>query len=328
MKAVGWTGKTLWAGLLAGAVLCAASASFAFPSKPITMVVPFAAGGSTDVIARVIGKSLSDALGQPVIVENRTGAGSTVGTNMVAKAAPDGHTLLISTISLAINAGLRPQLPYDTLRDLQPISQIASVPLVLVVNPKKVAARTVGDFIQLARDKPGELNYASSGTGTSPHIAGELFKSLTGTDMVHVPYKGNGPVLNDLLAGHVDAHFGLVGPLLSSIKQGQLIPLAVTTQERLATLPDVPTMEEAGVKGYSINSWQGIFGPAGMPAPVLKQLNEEIVKIVKAPEFQAMLLEQSAQPVGSTPSAFSALVADEIKKWTEIIRQAGASAAD
>ena len=265
-----WQVITLFNALL---LVPAVALSQPYPNKPISLVVPFVAGGSTDVTARAIGQKLSTALGKQVVVENKPGGGSTIGVAYVAKAPPDGYTLLFTTISLAINAGLRPKLSYDTIKDLQPIIQISSLPLVLVINPN-LPPKTLPEFIAYAKANSGKINYASSGSGTSPHLAGEMFKTMTGVSMMHIPYKGNAPVLNDLLAGQVDAHFGLVPGMLPYIKSGKLRALAVTTKTRVASLPDVPTIMELGYPNYEINSWQGLFAPANTPPEIIAKLHE------------------------------------------------------
>jgi tripartite-type tricarboxylate transporter receptor subunit TctC len=315
--------------LAAMAASCVAPAHAAddYPSRPITMIVPFAAGGSTDSIARTIGRGLSTAFKQPVIVENRPGAGSMMGTAMVAKANPDGYTLLMSTIALAINAGMRPNLPFDPIKDLVPVVQISSLPLILVVN-HQVPCNNLAEFVALAKSQPGKLNYASSGSGTSPHLAGEMFKTLAGIQMTHVPYKGNGPVLQDLLAGHVDLHFGLAGAMLPYVRDGKLKALAVTTETRIDALPDVPTIAESGYPDYEINSWQGLYAPGGTPRPIVARINSEVVQMVRSAELQQLLAKEGSTPVGSTPEAFAKHVRSEIQKWEKVARISGAKAAD
>jgi tripartite-type tricarboxylate transporter receptor subunit TctC len=297
----------------------------AYPNKPITIVVPFVAGGSTDVTARAIGQKLSTQLGQPIVVENKPGAGSTIGVAYVAKAPPDGYTLLFTTISMAINASLRPKLTYDSIKDLQPIIQISSLPLVLVINPN-LPPKTFQEFIAYAKANAGKLNYASSGSGTSPHLAGEMFKTMTGISMAHIPYKGNAPVLNDLLAGQVDAHFGLVPGMLPYIKSGKLRALAVTTKTRVASLPDVPTIMELGYPNYEINSWQGLFAPANTPPDIITKLNETTNRILSDPEFRAVLAKEGSDPVGGSVSQFSAHVLSEVNKWAKVVKDSGAQA--
>lgn len=318
----------LWKKFLALAVLMSApvfALAQAYPNKPITIVVPFVAGGSTDVTARAIGQKLSTQLGQPVVVENKPGGGSTIGVAYVAKAPPDGYTLLFTTISMAINASLRPKLSYDSIKDLQPIVQISSLPLVLVINPN-LPPKTFQEFIAYAKANSGKLNYASSGSGTSPHLAGEMFKTMTGISMTHIPYKGNAPVLNDLLAGQVDAHFGLVPGMLPYIKSGKLRALAVTTKTRVASLPDVPTIMELGYPNYEINSWQGLFAPANTPPEIITRLNETTNRILSDPEFRAVLAKEGSDPVGGSVSQFSAHVVGEINKWAKVVKDSGAQA--
>ncbi|MBL0422672.1 tripartite tricarboxylate transporter substrate binding protein [Ramlibacter sp. AW1] len=295
----------------------------AYPGKPITIIVPFAAGGSTDTMARLIGKKLSAHLNQPVIVENRPGAGSTIGSAIVAKAPPDGHTLLVSTISLAINASLQPNVPFDAVKDLQPVTQISSLPLVLVVN-SSLPARNLREFVELARNRPVKLNYASSGNGTSPHLAGEMFKTMAKVDMVHVPYKGNAPVMNDLLAGHVDAHFGLLPAMLPQVKNGKLRALAVTTEKRTPALPDVPTLAESGFPDYEINSWQGLFAPAQTPPEVVRRLSEVMNRIIDEPEFRTSLSKEGSDPVGGSSEQFTRHVENEVRKWARVVKESGA----
>lgn len=312
----------LWAFVAMAAWALPVQSATPYPSKPITIIVPFVAGGSTDTIARVIGEKLSTQLGQPVIVENRPGGGSTIGVAAMVKAPADGHTLLLSTIALAINASLHPQLPYNTIKDLQPIAQISSLPLVLVVNPK-LPANNLQEFIALAKKRSANLNYASSGSGTSPHLAGEMFKTMAKVDMVHVPYKGNAPAMNDLLAGHVDAHFGLVPAMLPYIKNGKLRALAVTTETRIASLPDVPTIAESGFPNYEINSWQGVFAPARTPPEIVAKLSETLLRIINDPEFRAVLTKEGSDPVGSTVEQFSAHVQKEVSKWAKVVKESG-----
>ena len=303
----------------------AAAQAPAWPAKPITIIVPFAAGGSTDTIGRVIAEKLSTRLKQTVIVENRPGSGSTLGSGLVAKAQPDGYTLLVSTISLAINASLQPKVTFDAVKDLQPITQISSLPLVLVIHPG-LPAKNVQEFIALAKSRSGKLNYASSGNGTSPHLAGEMFKTMAKVDMVHVPYKGNAPAVNDLLAGHVDAHFGLLPAMLPYVKTGKLRAIAVTTETRAPSLPDVPTIAESGFPAYEINSWQGLFAPAKTPPDIVRKLSETMVAIVGDPEFRAVLTQEGSEPVGGSVEQFTTHVHKEVAKWARVVKESGATA--
>src|ERR1700759_2579125 len=250
-----------------------------YPSRPIELVVPFVAGGTTDTVARLIAQRLTERFGQPAIVSNRPGGGSAIGTAQVAKAAPDGHTLLVTTIAFAINASLQKQ-SYDAVKDFAPIAEIASIPLMLVVHPS-LPVHNVKEFIDYSKAQPAGLDYATSGPGTSTHLAAEMFKSMTGAKLVHVPFKGNAEVLNALLGGHVKVHFALTASTLQHVKNGTLRALAVTTEKRLPELPDVPTVAELGYPGYEISSWQGVFAPAGTAKEIVDRLNGEIVAMLK-----------------------------------------------
>jgi tripartite-type tricarboxylate transporter receptor subunit TctC len=292
-----------------------------YPKKQIELVVPFVAGGTTDNIARLMAQRFSESWGQTVVVNNRAGGGSTIGTNAVAKASPDGHTLLVTTIGFAINAGLQ-KLPYDPIGDFTPITELASLPLVLVVHPS-VPATSLDEFIALAKSKAGGWDYASSGTGTSPHLAAEMFKSMAGIELVHVPFKGNAEAMNSLMGGHVKIYFALVPAVLQHIKAGTLRAIAVTTEERLPYLPDVPTIAELGFPGYEISSWQGVFAPAGTPKDVVAKINGELVRMLKVPEVHRRISQEGADPVGSTPDAFANRVKNEITKWTKVIKTSG-----
>ena len=297
-----------------------------YPKKPIELVVPFVAGGTTDNIARLMAQRFSESWGQTVVVNNRAGGGSTIGTNAVAKAPPDGHTLLVTTIGFAINAGLQ-KLPYDPIGDFTPITELASLPLVLVVHAS-VPATNLQEFIALAKSKPGGWDYASSGTGTSPHLAAEMFKSMAGIELVHVPFKGNAEAMNSLMGGHVKIYFALVPAVLQHIKTGALRAIAVTTEERLPYLPDVPTIAELGFPGYEISSWQGVFAPAGTPKDVVGKINGELVRMLNVPEIRRRISQEGADPVGSTPDAFATRVKNEITKWTKVIKTSGIQASN
>jgi tripartite-type tricarboxylate transporter receptor subunit TctC len=312
--------------VLASALAATAMAPAAaqdFPKRPIELVVPFVAGGTTDNIARLTAQRFSESWGQPVVVNNRPGGGSTIGSHAVAKAAPDGYTLLVNTISFAITAGLQ-KLPYDPINDFAPITELASLPLVLVVHPS-LPATNLEEFIALAKSKPGGWDFASSGTGTSPHLAAEMFKSAAGIDLVHVPYKGNAEAMNALLGGHVKIYFALVPAALQHIKAGSLRALAVTTETRLPYLPDVPTIAERGFAGYEISSWQGAWAPAGTPKDIVAKINGELVRMLAVPEIRARIQREGADPVGSTPDAFARRVSSEIAKWSRVIKAAGIS---
>jgi tripartite-type tricarboxylate transporter receptor subunit TctC len=317
--------------LLAGLTACfalpagMASAADAFPSRTVTLVVPFAAGGSTDLIARIIAEKMTEDLGQTVIVENKAGAGGNIGADAVAKADPDGYTILMGTIAThALNPAVMKQMPYDPVKDFAPVSLLVLVPNVLEVNPE-LPVKSVQELIALLKSKPGEYSYASSGIGTPLHLSGELFKSLAGVDMIHVPYRGAGPALNDVVANQVPIMFDNLPSSTAFIKAGTLRPLAVTTKTRSASFPDLPTMEEAGVPGCETYPWNAIFAPAGTPQPVIDRLNAAAVKAVKDPATQPRLAELSATVVGSTPDELAKHVVAELAKWAPIVEASGAA---
>jgi tripartite-type tricarboxylate transporter receptor subunit TctC len=302
------------------------AAAQTYPSRQIELVVPFVAGGTTDTVARLISQRLSDRWGQPVIVSNRPGGGSSIGTSQVAKAAPDGHTLMVTTIAFAINASLQKQ-PYDAVKDFSPITEIASIPLMLVVH-NSLPVHNVKEFVEYSKAQPAGLDYATSGPGTSTHLAAEMFKTMTGANLVHVPFKGNAEVLNALLGGHVKVHFALTASTLQHFRSGALRVLAVTTEQRLPDLPDVPTIAELGYPGYEISSWQGVFAPAGTPKETVGKLNGEIVAMLKTPEVQTRIIREGALPIGSTPEQWSARFKNEVDKWAKVAKSAGLSTAN
>lgn len=311
--------------VLAGTLALGATAQ-TYPAKPIKLVVPFPPAGSTDLLARRIGDKMGQSWGQPVIVENRPGAGGVVGSASVAKSAPDGYTLLMGvTGTHAVSVSLYSKLPYDPLRDFATVTEVVSVPLVILVNPS-VQAQSLRDLIALAKAKPGTLTFASPGNGTSMHLAGEMFKSMAGVDMVHVPYKGSAAALNDTLGGQVSMMFGDMLVVLPQIRAGKLRALAVTGLRRAAVLPDVPTAIEAGLAGYDVSSWQGVFAPAGTPRDIVTKLNAEIVRILRLPEVRDDLGRQGFEPIGGTPEQFYALIAAEIPKWAKVVKESGAHA--
>ena len=320
--------STSLAALLLASLFAASSPAAAqdYPKKQIELVVPFVAGGTTDNVARLIAQRFSESWGQTVIVNNRPGGGSTIGHAVVAKAPPDGHTLLVTTISFAITAVMQ-KLPFDPIKDFAPISEFASLPLILVVHPS-LPATSLKEFIAMAKSKAGGWDYASSGVGTSPHLAAEMFKSMAGVDLVHVPYKGNAEAMNAFLGGHIKIYFALVPAVLQHIKAGSLRPIAVTTEQRLPYLPDVPTIAESGFPGYEISSWQGVFAPGGTPRDVVGKINGEVVRLLSVPEVRARISLECADPVGSSPDAFAERVKSEIAKWSKVSKDAGIAAAN
>ncbi|MEJ7930538.1 tripartite tricarboxylate transporter substrate binding protein [Ramlibacter sp. AN1015] len=319
--------RTRWRALLAAALaplMLLPATGWAqadpYPSKPVTLVVPFGPGSLTDTLARIVGQRLSPALGQPVVVDNKPGAGGNIGAAHVAGAAKDGTTLLVGPASTnAINPSLYSNLKFDPQRDFTPITNLASVSNVLVVSPE-VSARSVKELVQLLDTR--KMSYGSGGAGGSQHLSGELFKSLTGKDMLHVPYKGMNPALQDLLAGRVDAMFCNMPVCLPHIRSGKLTPLAVTSGKRSALLPDVPTMQEAGIPNYVVEGWFGLFAPAGTPQAVIDRLNTEVVKILKDPATVQQLQGQGAEPDPGSPKEFAAFVGKEREKWAKVIRDA------
>jgi tripartite-type tricarboxylate transporter receptor subunit TctC len=294
-----------------------------FPTKPINLVVPFAAGGSTDLVGRVVAEAMSAQLGQQVLVVNQAGAGGVLGATAVADAPADGYTILMGTIAThALSASLYSTPPFDPVADFTPISLLATVPNVLLVNPE-FPANTVEELIALLKAEPEVHAYASSGNGTPLHLSGELFKSMTGTDMVHVPYQGSGPALVDALSGAVPIIFDNLPSATEHMKAGTLRPLAVTTLERAASFPDVPTMDEAGVPGYETNTWNALFAPAGTPPEVITRLNEAAVAAVSDPAVEERLAGVGAVVVGSTPEELADHVASEVARWAPVIEAAG-----
>lgn len=293
-----------------------------YPVKPVRLVVPSSPGGGTDITARILAPKLTERLGQQVVVENRAGAGTMIGTEVVAKAAPDGYTLLMGLSTLAINPAMYKKVPYDSVRDFAPISQVIAAPNMLVVHPS-VPAKTVKELIAFARARPGQLNYASAGHGTNPHLSMELFLSMTGTKMLHVPYKGLGPGIVDLLAGHVTVATATMLTGLPHVKSGRLRLLGTTGAKRAAVLPDVPTVAEAGVPGYEASQWYGVLAPAQTPKEIVARLHAEIVRILQAPDMKQKLAADGTDPVGSSPDEFARYIKSELTKWGKVARDAG-----
>jgi tripartite-type tricarboxylate transporter receptor subunit TctC len=316
--------KRIFPPLVALTAVLAGTAAFAqaYPVKPIRFIVPFAAGGGNDNVARLVGKRLADGLRQPVVIDNRPGAGGVLGAELAAKAAPDGYTLFLGGVgSHAINPNLHERLPYDPIKDFAPIVLLASAPLILVVHPS-VPADSIREFIVLARSKPGQLNYASNGNGSSSHLAAVMFDVMAGTSMVHVPYKGLSPALTDLLSGRVQLMFSSVVAILPHTKAGKLRGLAVTASKRLSSMPELPTLAESGLTGYEASSWYGVLAPAGTPGEIVVKLNAEMVKALEQPEVRNSLLAEGAEPVGGTPEQFAAHIRSEMERLGRLIREA------
>ena len=291
------------------------------PNKAVRWIIPYAAGGSADLRARQIATRLADMWGQPVVVENKAGAGGVLGTDLVAKAASDGYTIGMGNFApLAINPTLMKSLPYNVARDFAPVTLIERGPLVLMVNPA-TPAKSVKELIALAKAKPG-MGFASSGNGGSHHLSGEMFKAMAGIEIQHVPYKGGAPAASDLMGGHVDMMFELTYAALPAIKGGKLRPLAVTSSERLSVLPDVPTMIESGMAGFESSNWQGVIAPAGTPRDIVQKLNADINKVLAMPEVRNILLSQGNQVGGGTPEEFAAMIKAETVKWARVIKDA------
>jgi len=307
--------------VVAAAMAVAPVAAQNYPSKQIELVVPFVAGGTTDNIARLMAQRFSESWSQTVIVNNRPGAGSTIGTSAVAKSTPDGHTLLVTTFAFAAAPALQ-KVSFDPVKDFAPVTELASLPMMLIVHPS-VPAKNLKEFIALAKASPAGLDYASSGPGTSTHLAAEMFNTMAGTRLVHVPYKGNAEVFNALLGGHIKVHFSLVPSGIAHVRAGTLRVLAVTTERRLPYLPDVPTIAESGFPAYEISSWQGVFAPAGTRPEVVAKINGELLDLLKTPAMRERMAREGADPVGSTPQQFSQRVASEVEKWAKVAKAAG-----
>jgi tripartite-type tricarboxylate transporter receptor subunit TctC len=292
-----------------------------YPAKTITLVVPFPPGGTTDVLARSIGQKLSESWGQSVIVDNRPGAGATIGASQVAKAPADGYTLLMGAVHHTIATSIYSKLPYDFQKDLAPVTIVAMVPNILCVNPG-VPAKSVRELVAYGKSNPGKLSYGSNGQGTAQHLIGVQFSALTSVDMLHIPYKGSGPLTSDLIAGQVSMSFDTITPVLPQIKAGKLRPLAVTTAARSPALPDVPTLAESGLAGFDQGTWFGVLAPAATPKEIVGKLNAEIVRILKLPDIQKRFAEIGAQPVGNTPAEMAATIKSDTDKYAVLVKKA------
>lgn len=315
--------SALLSALLAAAALVAGTAHAAYPDHPIRWIVPFPAGGAMDNIARTLGEDMSKTLGQAVVVENRPGAGGNIGAELVARAPADGYTLLIVANGMAVNPALYGKLGYDPIKDFAPVSLLAVVPNVLVANKAKTPAKTVAEVIASAKARPGKYTYASAGNGTSIHLAGELFTSMAQVDLLHIPYKGSGPAMTDLLGGQVDYMFDSITSAKPQIDSGKLTPIAVTTAKRSSALPNVPTLAEAGLPGYELSPWFAAFVPARTPQPVIDALNKAMLEALKKPAVQQRLAGIGAEPIGSTPAALRDHLAKETTKWSALIKEKG-----
>lgn len=317
--------RKLVAGLALLAFAAGASAQ-AYPAKPIRIVVPFPPGGAVDFYARVVQPPLSEILGQQVVIENKSGASGMVGAEAVAKSPPDGYTLLLGNIaSLAINVGIYPKMPYDPLKDFTPIIRTVDVNYVLVVHPS-LPVKSVPELIAYAKANPGKLSYGSAGSGSLPHLGTELFKAQTGTDMVHIPYKGGGPMVTDLLGGSVQLVIADQANLMPHVQSGKLRALAVATPKRSPNAPELPTIAETGLAGFDATAWQGLAGPAGLPPDIVKRLNDAFNQVMAMPAVREKLLGGGLEPVGGTPEQFGRFIASEIAKWTKIAKDVGAKA--
>lgn len=310
--------------MLGAAMLIAASTVYAqqYPARVVRIVTPFAPGGGTDIFARILAQRLTEVYGQQFVVENRPGAGSTLGTEFVARAPADGYTFLMTSASFSFSPGLYPKLRYDSIKDFTRVSQVVQVPHVIVVIPS-FPAKDLQGFVKLARARPGEVFYASAGAGSAMHLAGALFGIVTKTELTHVPYKGGGATTAAVMGGEATTAFNTLETVLSLIRAKRLRPLAVSTRERASALPDVPTAIEAGFKDYEVIGWFGLMAPAGTPSAIVEQLSAEVAKAMAMPSIRERTLEQGATPVGSTPAQFERFVRDEVAKWTRIIQQAG-----
>ncbi len=296
-----------------------------FPNKPITIVVPFSAGGTTDILARLVGQYLTTELGQPVVVDNKAGAGGNIGGALAAKAPADGYTLFMGTVGThAINAALYKKMPFDHIKDFAPLSRVANVPNLLVAHPAE-PYKTVPEMIAYAKAHPGKINFGSPGNGASPHLSGELFKSMAKVNLTHIPYKGSAPAVSDLLGNQISIMFDNMPSVIPHVRSGKLRAIAITTAKRSPELPDVPTIAEAGVPGYEAVSWFGLFAPAATPAPVLAKISAALAKVLANPEVQKKISAQGGETVNETPAQFATFIRAETTKWGKVVKESGAS---
>jgi len=293
-----------------------------YPSKPIRLITPAAPGGTTDLLARLFGAKLGEIFGQQIIVENRASASGVIAGEMTAKAPPDGYTLLLAYHQHTINAALNPNLPYHPVNDFTPITQLTRAGLLLVVNPSS-PPRTLQEFVAWTRKRSGELNYGSAGLGSGGHLAGELYKQMAGIKAEHIPYKGSGPALMDLIGGRYDYNFAGLQAAQTQVRSGKLHALAVTTPQRVPALPDIPAVAEA-LPGYEVVGWYGVIGPAGMPAPLVERLHDELVRVLAQPDVRERILNDGSEPVGNTPREFRDFMAADLAKWAKVVKESGA----
>ncbi len=311
-----------WLSFLVVALAALAPAQAQYPAKPVRLIVPFPPGGGTDTLARIVGQKLGETLGQQVIIDNRPGAGTNIGAEIAAKSAPDGYTVLMGNISHAINVTLYSKLSYDFAKDFAPVSLLASTPNILVVHPS-VPVKSVKELVALAKARPGQLDYASSGSGSSAHLAGELFLNLTGVKMTHVPYKGGGPAVIALVGGQVSVGFATTPSVIAHVKSGKMRGLAVTSAQRSPSTPELPTISEAGVAGYEAGTWYGFLVPTGTSKEIVARLHAESVKLLKLPDVRQRLDNAGFDPIGNSPEEFGAYIRSEIEKWGKVVRTAG-----
>lgn len=311
-----------WLAVFGLALFATQAQAQTYPQRPVTLVVGFAAGGSTDLIARLVAQRLGDAMGQQFLVENRPGGGGRVAYQGITRAPADGYTLVLATIGMSIHQGLYPDLPYDAVKSFTHIAPVAETPNILVVNPA-FPAQNVRELIDIEKKEPGKVTFASSGIGTSLHLTGELFNLMAGVKMTHIPYKGSGPALQDLLGGQVPVMFDNLTTSLPHVQSGKLRALAVTSSTRVPSLPDIPTLAEAGVPGFDSTAWYGLMGPAGLPEPIVKRLNAELAKIMSDPEVKKRLAELGTFPLHSSPADFTKFIAKDVEKWKGVVKAAG-----
>ena len=311
-----------WLLCIAAALAGIAPAQAQYPSRPVRLIVPFPPGGGTDTLSRIVGPKLAEALGQQVVIDNRPGAGTNIGAELAAKSPPDGYTLLMGNVAQAINVTLYSKLNYDFVRDFAAVSLTASTPNILVVHPS-VPAKSVKELIALAKARPGELDVASSGAGSSAHLAGELFNSLAGTRMNHIPYKGGGPAVIALVGGQVSVGFATTPSVIQHVKSGRMRGLAVTSARRSPSTPDLPTIDEAGVKGYEAGTWYGLMAPTGTPKDIIARLHAESVKVIRLPDVKERLDATGFEAIGTSPEQFGAYIRSEVEKWGKVVKSAG-----